>query len=290
MTRGLSPFEYLEPTSLAEAIQLLSAHGTKAKVFAGGVDLIYRIRRQQLEPDYLVALHKLPDLDHITGDGGEGLRIGALATMRSVEMNKAVREDYPLLLEAVGQIDSIQLKNMATVVGNLCVATPASDITPVLLVLGAALKIVGQKSERTVNIEDFCVGPGKNALNPGEIVTEIIVPAVSRGMTGAFLNLVRSSTDIAKVCIAVSLIIRDGTCQDARIALGAVAPTVFREKRAEALLRGQAISPALIEQAAQTAAEAVRPISDVRSNADYRREMVALLTRRAITKAIETAS
>lgn len=290
MTRGLCPFEYLEPTSLPEAIQILSAHGTKAKVLAGGVDLIYRIRRQQLEPDYVVALRNVPDLDHITGDGAEGLKIGALATLRSVEINQAVREDYPLLLDAVRQIDSIQLKNMATVVGNLCVATPASDITPALLALGAALKIVGQKSERTVNVEDFCIGPGKNALKPGEIVTEIIVPTASRGMTGAFLNLVRSATDIAKVSIAVSLILKDGVCQDARIALGSVAPTVFRENGAEALLRGQAISPALIEQAARTAAEAARTISDVRSNADYRREMVAVLTRRAITKAIERAS
>lgn len=282
----LKPFEYFEPETAEQTIGILSAWGTRAKLLAGGVDLVSRMRRRKIEPECVVSIQAITGLNYIQNDGGKGLRIGALATLRSAELSPRVRNDYIPLWEAVHQIASVQVKTMATMVGNLCVASPASDVAPALIALGAELKIAGPASERTVPVENFFVGTGQTILKPGEMVTELSVPSLPAGTVGAFLKLARTATDIAKINVAVTLRLKDNRCEEARIVLGAVAPTVIRARKAEASLKGADLDTGVIRAAAELAGGEVKPITDVRSTAEYRKEMVKVLVKRAIEKAL----
>jgi len=286
--RILKPFEYFEPETIKEATKILSEHGERARLLAGGVDLVPRLRRRLLTPEYVVSLLQIPGLDYVKSNG-EGLKFGPLALIRSLELSPEVKKNYISLYEAVHSLISVQVKTTATAVGNLCVATPASDIAVALLALDAQIKLAGVSSERTIPIADFFVGVGQTALKPGEMVAEVIVPHPAAGTGQAFCKLVRNVSDIAKINAAVALTMAKGTCQEARIALGAVAPTVIRVKKAEGILKGKAIDQNIIEEAAKAAAEETRTITDIRSTAEYRREMARVLTKRAIGKALERA-
>jgi carbon-monoxide dehydrogenase medium subunit len=264
MTRPLKPFDYFEPTTIKEAVQILSRYGTKAKLLAGGVDLVARMRRHQVQPQYVVSILSIPGLDYIHSDEA-GLSFGALATIRSIELSPIVKNDYTVLYEAASQIASVQVKTMGTAVGNLCVATPASDIATALYALGAKLRIAGPAGERT------------------------ILPSPAPQTGGAFLKLVRTASDIAKVNVAVSLTVTDNTCREARIVLGSVAPTVIRATQAEEALRSSTLEPKVIEEVAQLATGEAKPITDLRSTIEYRREMVRVLVRRAVKKALTRA-
>lgn len=288
MAQPLKPFDYFEPTTIEEATQILSKYGTKVKVLAGGVDLVARMRRRQVQPQYVVSILSIPGLDYIQSDKA-GLRFGALTTIRSIELSPIVERDYAVLYEAANQIASVQVKTMGTAVGNLCVATPASDIASALYALGARLRIVGLASERIIPIENFFVGVNQTVLEPGEIVTEVILPSPTPQTGGAFFKLVRTASDIAKVNVAVSLTVTDNACRDAKIALGSVAPTVFRATQAEKALKGSTLEPKVVEEAAQLAAQEAKPITDLRSTVEYRGEMVRVLVRRAVEKALTKA-
>lgn len=289
MYRVLRPFEYFEPVTVEEAVRILSEYGSKAKVLAGGVDLIPKMRRRELLPECIVNIQKIPGLNHVKGDRQKGLRIGALAPLRAVELSPTVARDYYILYEAVHQIASFQVKTMGTLVGNLCVATPASDVATALLALGATLKVAGTSQEKEIPIETFFAGPGETVLAPYEMVTEVSVPAVPAGTGGAFLNLSKTKADIAKVSVAVTMTVINNTCKEAKIALGSVAPTPIRASRAEETLRGRKLEKRIAEEAAEAAADAAKPITDIRSDAEYRREMTKVLVRRAIEKALERA-
>ena len=288
MTRPLKPFDYFEPTTIEEAVQLLRKYGTKAKVLAGGVDLVARMRRRQFKPQYVVSILSIPGLDYIQSDEA-GLRFGALTTIRSIELSHVVEKSYAVLYEATSQIASVQVKTMGTAVGNLCVATPASDIAAALYALGAKLKIAGPASERVISIEDFYVGVNETVLKPDELVAEVVVPNPAPQTGGAFFKLVRTAADIAKVNATVNLTVTNNTCKEVRIALGAVAPTVIRATRAEKALKGSSLEPKVVEEAAQLAAQEAKPITDLRSTVDYRREMVRVLVRWAVEKAVTRA-
>lgn len=288
MTLPLKPFEYFEPTSIKEAVQLLRKYGTKARVCAGGVDLVARMRRRQVTPQYVISLLRIPRLDYIRSDEA-GLRFGALTTIRSIESSPVVEKSYVVLHEAVSQIASVQVKTMATVVGNLCVATPASDIAAAMYALGGRLKIVSPDSEKTISIEDFYVGVNQTTLKPDEIVTEVIVPSPAQQTGGAFLKLVRTAADPAKVNVAVSVTLTDSICREAKVVLGAVAPTIIRASRAEEALRDRKLEPVTVEKAARLAAQEAKPITDLRSTLEYRREMVRVLVTRAVEKALTRA-
>ena len=288
MTQPLKPFDYFEPTTIEEAVQILSKYGTKAKLLAGGVDLVARMRRRQAKPQYVVSILNIPGLDYIQSDEA-GLRFGALTTIRSIELSPIVEKDYTALYEAASQIASVQVKTMGTAVGNLCVATPASDIASALYALCARLKIVGPASERIIPIENLYVGVNQTALEAGEIVTEVILPSPAPQTGGAFFKLVRTTSDIAKVNVAVNLTITNNTCSEAIIALGSVAPTVIRATKAEETLKGSTLEPKAIDEAAQLAAQEANPITDLRSTAEYRSETVKVLVRRAVEKALTRA-
>lgn len=286
--RVLKPFEYFEPETIEEATQILSEYGERAQLLAGGVDLVPKLRRRMLAPECVVSLLRIPGLDYIKGNG-DGLKFGPLTSIRSLELSPLIQKDYLALYEAAHQIASVQVKTTGTAVGNLCVATPASDIAVALFALDARLRIAGASSERTISIEDFFLGVGQTALKPDEMVAEVLVPPPPAGTGQAFLKLVRTTADIAKINTAVSLTVAGGVCQDARVALGSVAPTVIRARKAEEILKGKAIDQSIIEKAAATAAEETKTITDIRSTAEYRREMARVLVKRAAGKALERA-
>jgi len=286
----LRSFKYLEPESVEELVRILTVYGKEAKVLAGGVDLVRRMRRGEIKSQCVAGLQMIHGLDYIEGDGREGLRIGALTTLRTIELSPIVQKDYVLLYEAIHQIASIAVKNMGTAVGNLCVASPASDVAPPLLALGAELKITGPTSKSTMTIESFFIGVNRTALQPSEIVTGILVPSLPDATGGAFVKLARTASDIAKVNVAVTLTVTNNTCKDARIALGSVAPTVVRARKAENIVKGQKLEPKMIAEAAEAATEEAKTITDVRSTAEYRKRMARVLVKRAIEKAAERAA
>jgi carbon-monoxide dehydrogenase medium subunit len=289
MYRVLKPFELFEPSTVEEALGLLSTYGARAKVLAGGVDLVMRMRLRELLPEFVVSTHKIKGLDYIERDGQRGIRIGALATLREIELSSIVQKDYGVLCEAINSISSIQIKTMGTAVGNLCVSTPASDLAPPLLVTDAQLRIVGTGSEQVIHVGDFFTGTGKTLLEPHEMVTEILVPPPSAGTGSAFLKIGKTKADIAKVNVAVIVAVADNRCRDVKIALGSVAPTVIRATKAEEILKGEELDEKRITGAAEAAAKEARPITDVRSSAEYRKEMVKVLVRDGLEKAVERA-
>jgi xanthine dehydrogenase iron-sulfur cluster and FAD-binding subunit A len=257
------------------------------KVLAGGLDLVAKMTRWEIEPLRLVSLGRIPGLDSLEIDGGGLLHIGPMTALRSVELSPLVRDGWPLLWDATRQIASVQVKTTGTLVGNLCVATPASDIAPALCALGGVVHLVGPGGAQTVAIEDFFVPDCCSILAPDQIVAEITVPPLRPGAGAAFKKLAHTKACIAKVNVA-ALVERQGdVCRAARIALGAVASTTVRARAAEDLLEGAAVTPDLLASAATLALEAASPISDLRSTAEYRRDMVGVLTRRALTQAWE---
>jgi carbon-monoxide dehydrogenase medium subunit len=282
----LPRFEYLSPQTVAEACSLLSKYGKSAKVIAGGTDLLVKMKERELAPQYLVGLKGINDLDYIEYDEVGGLRIGALTSNDSVAGSVVIREKFGLLSEAAAKIGTPQIRNMGTIVGNLCNAAPSADTAPPLIALGARVKLVSSKGERTVPLEEFFTGPGETVLQTNELLTEVQVPKPIPSTRGVYLKLFpRGAVDIAAVGVAVLLILSDdGTCSDAKIVLGAVAPTPVRANMAEAVIKGKQGKNGVIEEVAETAAEEARPISDVRCSADYRREMVKVLTRRALVQ------
>jgi carbon-monoxide dehydrogenase medium subunit len=289
MHRTMRPFELLTPPTVKGAVKLLSRYGEKARVMAGGLDLVSKMRRWQINPEYLVSIQGIPNLCYIKRLSGGGLKIGAMASLRDAEISPYVKKDFLVLHEAIHRIASIQVKTMGTLVGNLCVATPASDIAPVLYVLGARLEILGPSTKKVIPIEQFFIPVCRHTLRPDEIVTAVLIPRLPKNTFCAFEKLAHTAACIAKVNAAVSLRIVKGLCTDARIALGSVAPCVIRASKAEAMLTGNKLNESIITDAGKIAAEEAAPISDLRSTADYRREMVAVLVRRLVRKTLAQA-
>lgn len=285
---SLPRFEYLAPQTVAEACSLLSKYGRTAKVIAGGTDLLVKMKERELAPQYVVGLKGITDLDYIDYDDVDGLRIGALTSNDSIAGSMVIRERFGLLSEAAAKIGTPQIRNMGTIGGNLCNAAPSADTAPPLIALGARVKLVSPRGERVVPLEEFFTGPGETVLQTDELLTEIQVPRQIPGTRGVYLKLFpRGAVDIAAVGVAVLLILgKDGTCSDARMVLGAVAPTPVRATRAEAVIKGKPDKNEVIEKAAETASEEAHPISDVRCSAGYRREMVKVLTRRALVQCL----
>jgi aerobic carbon-monoxide dehydrogenase medium subunit len=281
-------FEYFEPNTLDEAISLLSLYAGKANVLAGGTDLLVEIKEHVRRPDYVINIKKIANVDHLEYDAKTGLRFGALVTAREIEVSPVIREKYPGLRQASSEIGSIQIRNRATIAGNICRASPSADTLPPLIADGASVSIYGPDGERIVVLEEFFTGPGRTILKPNEIVTEVRVPPPHTGSVYIKLGR-RKAMELATVGVAVSLTIERELCREIRIVLGSVAPTPIRAKQAEAVLRNRPFDRHLLEKAAQAAVNESRPISNVRGSAEYRREMVRVLTKRAVGKAAELA-
>jgi carbon-monoxide dehydrogenase medium subunit len=277
-----------QPASLQEASRLIKQHGPGGRFLAGGTDLVIAMKEKGLVPKYVVDLKKIGGLMGIRENGDGTISIGALTTMREVEVSPLVKNKYPFLAQSAAEVGSIQIRNRATVGGNMANATPSADVAPSLVALDATTKIAGENGERSLPLEEFFRGPGQTVLNPDEILTEITIPKTSPELVGDYIKFSpREMMDLAYVGVAVvyNLGARDKKCTEVRIVLGAVAPTPIRAKRAEAALEGQSLTEAVAEKAGAIAAEEARPISDVRSSADYRRAMVGAMTKRAILNA-----
>ncbi len=276
---------YFKPKELPEALSLLAEYGQDAMILAGGTDLIVLMRSRVLRPRCIIDVTQIPELDYVRYEESDGLRIGALATLGTVERSEVIREKYPLLYEAVQQMSTTQAKNTGTVVGNICRASPGADTIPPLLALEAEVNIASQSGTRIVPLSSFFVGPGETVLK-NEMITEVRASALPPGTGTAFLRITRVAADLAKVNVAVVITMNNRVCQNVKIALGAVAPTPIRAKKAEAILTGKKLEDDLLEKAGKIASDESTPISDVRSSADYRRRMIGVLVARAIKQAV----
>jgi len=274
----LKEFEYLKPDSIKETISILFQFGEKAQILNGGTDLIVEMRDKIIHPEYVVDIKAIPQLNKITYSEQDGLHIGATVTLNEISDSKVVQRNYPILSEACKTVGSYQVRNRATLVGNICNASPSADTTPPLLVLEAKVNIIGPTGEKIVSIDEFFTGVKKNILKKGEIVTSVIVSSLRDEWTGVYLKQGRrKDVDLATVGVAV-LCIRD----EIRIALGAVAPTPIRAFKTEELLKGKTIDESLLERAGKSALTEVSPISDIRSSQEYREEIIKVLVRRAV--------
>ena len=281
-------FEFYQPATLQEASRLLKDNGPGGRFLAGGTDLVIAMKEKGLLPKYLVDLKRLPGLSGIRENSDGGIGLGALTTLYEIETSALIKSKYPFLAQSAAEVGSIQIRNRATIGGNMANATPSADTAPALIALNATAKIASANGERTINLEDFFKGPGQNAMNADEILTEVTIPKTAANLVGEYIKFSpREMMDLAYVGVAVAynLGAKDKKCDGVRIVLGAVAPTPIRAKRAEAALEGQVLTEALAEKAGQLAAEEAKPISDVRSSADYRRAMVGAMTKRALLNA-----
>jgi carbon-monoxide dehydrogenase medium subunit len=284
----LPDFEYLAPTSLQVACNILRKFGSASKIMAGGTDLINPMKDKVLKPNYVIDIKNIPNLDQLEFDAEKGLKIGALTKIRDIECSPVVKREYPALAEAAHVIASTQVRNKGTMVGNICNASPSADSVPTLLVLDAALEVIGLEGSRKIPISEFFIGFKKLALEPGEVVTAITVPVIPSGTRAAYIkHAYRKAMDLAIVGVAASVTMAGEKCTSAKIALGAVAPTAVRSPSAETVLIGKALSAAVMEEAGIAAMKDCNPISDVRASAEYRHDMVRVFTRRAVQKALE---
>ena len=281
----MKAFEYHAPESLQAAIELMIQHGEGAYPLAGGTDLITKTRFGGLSPRVVINLKRIPGLAEIAPAEDGGLRIGALVTLNQIARSPLVRQRCPILAATTAKMASPLIRNLATIGGNLCNAAPSADTAQPLIALGAEAVIVGAGGERRVALEEFFAGPGETVLGRGELLTEVVVPPPDPRARGTYLkHTYRQAMDIA--IVGVAAVVRfepeDSVCEDARIVLGAVAPTPLRARQAEAAVKGAPLSEVRIAEAARRAAQEARPIDDTYSSAWYRRWMVAVLTRRVL--------
>lgn len=287
----MNRFEYREAQTVEEAVTLMSQE-EGARVIAGSTDVLVRWRQGLWKPRYVLNIKGIPGLGEVRYSPETGLSLGALVKVRALERDPLVRAHYPALTQAATAFAGVQIRNLATVGGNVCNASPAGDTLPALLAYGAECRLVGPGGERTLPLQDFFQGPGQTALQPAELLVELRLPPPPP-RTGALYikHSPRSSMDIATASAAsiVTLAEQNGVCQEVRIALGAVAPTVIRAEAAEGLLLGQETTSERLEQAAQAAAGAVNPIDDIRGTAAHRRNIVTPLVRRTLQVAVQMA-
>lgn len=277
---------YFQPKTIEEVVSLLTSYGKEAKVLAGGTDLVVLMRNRNLIPKCIIDITRIPGLDYVIYNK-DGLRIGALATLNAVVLSPAVKKNFLSLHQATSQMATPLIRKMATIIGNLCRASPAADTAPPLLVLQARVKIAGPAGFRVVPLEHFFTGPGKTVLEYNEMVTEIQIPKLPPYTGTAFLRITRVDADLAKVNVATAVTIKDGNFKDVRIALGGVAPTPIRASKAEQFLKGSKLDDKLIEMAAQTAAKEIKPITDIRSTREYRAKITIVLVRKALNISLE---
>lgn len=310
----MGSFEYYRPASIAEALALMEGSGGQGVYISGGTDVMVLIRQKKMAPGCLISLRNVRDLDYV--DTSSGLAIGSAVTHNAIAKNDLMQKRYTALTDAASKVGSLQIRNVATMGGNICNAAPSADTACPLLVLDASVVIAGKSGERTVPIDEFFLGPNKVSLEPGEIVKGFAMPGFSEKTGSAYIKHTRrQAMDLPMLGVAARVTIRiDGNeigcrdalctidnisnvlkrfedeklvCEDARIALGVVAPRPMRAKKAEAALKGKVISESLFEEIGEIAASECQPRDSIRGEAWYRRDMVRVLTKRAILRAVD---
>ncbi|MDO4312294.1 MAG: xanthine dehydrogenase family protein subunit M [Eubacteriales bacterium] len=282
--KTMKPFEYHAPLSIKELLGLLDEYQEKAVIIAGGTDVVPKLKGRVLAPDHVVDISGIKELSYLKYDEEDGLRIGSALTLKQLEASEIVRDNYPALYQGSSSIASTQIRNVATIVGNICNAVPSADSAPSLLVLGAKVRILSSEGERLIPIEEFFTGVCRTVLKRNEVVTELQIPAPAQGYKSVYYShTARRALDLAMVGVAVGGIVEAGVCKEVKIGLGAVAITPKRAYEAEKLLIGKQLTKELIEEAAECACmNDCAPITDMRATSEYRREMVRVLTRNGL--------
>jgi len=284
----LSKFEYIRAKTTDEAANLLLELGDGAKILNGGTDIIPPMNDGLISPKYLIDIKEIPDMSFLEHDEKDGLRIGALTKLQTIEFSKMVLEKNPSVAQAAKYVASTQVRAKGTMSGNICNASPSCDTAPILIAQNA--KVMVRQSGKTVSIPavDFFKGVKKTVLEQGQIVTEIIIPPLGKNEYAAYTkHSVRKAMDLAIVGVAVWLRMEGKKCVDCRIALGAVATTPIRAPEAEKILIGAELTDDVLGKAGVAAMNSCKPISDVRASAEYRADMVRVFTKRTVKKALE---
>lgn len=286
----LPRFEYTTASTIEEALSVIASHKGKAEIMAGGTDIMVNMKRRLVSPDLVVSIHKLDQLRGFDWLPEGQFRIGVLNTMHDIAASDRVTDRFPALTTAAGVMGSPQIRNLATIGGNLVSSRPAADMIGPLIGYGAQVRLQGLKDDRLVPMESFCTGPGECVLFDNEIMTDILLDIPKSNTHGVYLKFgTRKAMEISIVSVTTILTLDDsGVCQEARIVLGAVAPTFVRAPEAERLLQGERLSETLAEEAGELAQKSCNPISDIRASAEYRRMLVSTLTRKSILQVATT--
>jgi carbon-monoxide dehydrogenase medium subunit len=275
-------FYFHTPSTLQEAFDLLEEHQDDGRPIAGGTALVVLMKQSLLEADHLISLHKLPGLDGIRSEA-DGLHIGALTHHRDVETSALVRQHSPLLAQAYSQVATVRIRNVATVGGGLAHADPAQDPPPALIVLGAQVRLVSKQGERTIPITDLFTDYYETSIQPGELLTEVIIPRQPGDARTVYKKfLPRTADDYATVAVAATARVENGVARDVRVALGAAGPTPVHATAVEQAIEGKAVDAAAVRSAAEAVADQVDPLDDFRGSSEYKRDMAVVFTRRAL--------
>jgi len=285
----LPKFEYLTPDTLHDACRALEDYGSGSLALAGGTDLLVKMKHRRLLPKCLVNLKSIPGLDQVIHNEDKSLSIGALVTIQELKASTLVKREAKLLQQAANVMSSIQIRNCATIGGNLGNASPAGDGPLALLVSDASVKVRSTAGTRDVTIDELFLAPGKTILSQGELIESIRLPSTSPGTGVAYAKHALRRTDVAIVSTAVAVTVVDGRCLGVRIGLGSVAPTIMRAQAAEKVIAGQRADEDAIDAAAEAAANEAMPIDDIRGSARYRKQAVRETTRAALLKAVQDA-
>jgi len=288
----MQEFEYVGPTNLEDAIRLMAEKGPRAKALAGGTDVLVQLRGGRFQIDRLVDVKKIPELNELSCSAADGLTLGAAVPCYQVYEDQTIQKMYPGLVDSAFLIGGIQIQGRATVGGNLCNAAPSGDTIPALIVLEATCTVAGPNGRRTIAVEDFCAGPGRNVLQDGELLVALHIPAPKPTYGASFLRFIpRNEMDIAIANVAAAVLLDDSKQRivSARIAIGSVGPTPIFVKQSGDLLAGKEANEASIEEAAEAAKGAATPINDMRGTIPQRIHLVGVLTKRALRTAISRA-
>ena len=281
----MKAFGYVAARNVEHAVALIAEHGGKAKILAGGTDLLVELKHAAHDPQIIIDISRLSELKTIAV-AGDGLHIGALATHSDIMESPVIRDMFPALVDAAHSIGAVQTRNLGTLGGNLVTCVPSVDSGPALVALEAAVTIVNATGRRTMPLTELFAGPRKTSLKPGDLLVDIVIAKQNLGKPAAFEKFgLRKGQALALVNVGAAFFIDKGNFRAPRIALGAVAPTVIRAPKAEAYLEGRKIDAAAMAEAGRIAATEAKPISDFRASADYRRDLIAVLVKRALASA-----
>ena len=288
----LEPFEFVSPSSIDEAVKTLASNGDNVRILAGGTDMLVQMRAGRRTAPLVVDIKGIPELNAVSYDASKGLTLGAAVPCYKIYQDKTLSEAYPGLMDSASLIGGIQIQGRASIGGNICNAAPSGDAIPAVIALGGVCNVAGPNGNREILVEDFCTAPGQNALQNGELLVSISIPAPQANSGASYLRFIpRNEMDIAVAGVGSSVVL-DSSGQNfvsARISLASVAPTPVFAKEAGDSLAGKAVSEESIQQASELAQAAAKPISDMRGTIRQRTHLIGVLTRRTLNNAIERA-
>lgn len=282
--------DYESPESVEGVIKLLTNSSGHCKIMAGGTDALVQLRAGRSDADVIVDIKKIPALMEIKFDSSTGLTLGAAVPCHQIYENTAIQNTFPGLIDSTSLIGGTQIQGRASVGGNLCNAAPSADAIPILIAYEVTCLIAGPEGRRSVAVEDFCTGPGKNILRKNEILVSLHFPSPEKNSGASYLRFIpRNEMDIAVAGVGVKVVIENDTFKSARVALASVAPTPLFVREAGVMLTGQPVSDTSVNEAARIAKLAAKPITDMRGTAEYRKHLCEVLTRRSLQTAIARA-